>query len=204
MSMQVYQTAQSEDKDFLTKLREGDEPAFVKIYNEYRNKVFTYAHQLSKSADTAEEIVQEVFIRLWQKREQINVELSFNAYIKKITLNHVLNHLKKVARDKSLQEEAFHLIEVSSNRTEDQLLEKELRQIYVDAIDQLPAQKKIIYQLSRTEELSHEEIALKLNISKNTVKNHMVEASKFIREQVRKNGGIIGFIIVSSNYFHSN
>ncbi|MNY33106.1 RNA polymerase sigma factor [compost metagenome] len=96
------------------------------------------------------------------------------------------------------------MIEVGSNRTEDQLLEKELRKIYVDAIDQLPAQKKIIYQLSRTEELSHEEIALKLNISKNTVKNHMVEASKFIREQVRKNGGIIGFIIASSNYFHSN
>jgi len=202
--MQGYQTEQLEDKDLLIKLREGDELAFVKIYNQYRKKVHTYAYQLSKSTDTAEEIVQEVFIRIWQKRIQINTDLSFNAYIKKITINHVLNHLKKVARDKSLQEEVFQLVEISANRTEDQLLEKELRKIYLDAIALLPAQKKLIYQMSRTEELSHEEIASKLDISKNTVKNHMVEASKFVREYVRKNGGIIGFIIVSSNYFHSN
>ena len=98
----------------------------------------------------------------------------------------------------------FQLIEINTSHTEDQLLEKELRKIYVDAIARLPAQKKLIYQMSRTEELSHEEIALKLEISKNTVKNHMVEASRFIREYVRKNAGVIGFIIVSSNYFHSS
>lgn len=66
------------------------------------------------------------------------------------------------------------------------------------------SKKKLIYHLSRVEELSHDEIALKLNISKNTVKNHMVEASRFIREYVSKNGSIICFIIASSNYFHSN
>lgn len=204
IAMQVYSSEQLEDKDLLIKLRKGDELAFVKIYNQYRHKIHTYAYQLSKSTDVAEEIVQEVFIRIWQKREQINVDLSFNGYIKKITLNHVLNHLKKVSREKSLQEEVFQLIEVSHNRTEDELLEKELRKIYAEAITQLPAQKKLIYQMSRTEELSHEEIALKLNISRNTVKNHMVEASRFVREYVRKNGGIICFIMASSNYFHSN
>jgi len=202
--MEVYQTEQLEDKALLIRLSEGDEIAFVKIYNQYRHKIYTYAWQLSKSADTADEIVQEVFIRIWQKRAQINTELSFNAYIRKITLNHVLNHLKKVARQKSLQEEVFQLIEINTSHTEDQLLEKELRKIYVDAIARLPAQKKLIYQMSRTEELSHEEIALKLEISKNTVKNHMVEASRFIREYVRKNAGVIGFIMVSSNYFYSN
>lgn len=202
--MQVHQTEQLEDKALLIRLSEGDETAFVKIYNQYRHKIYTYAYQLSKSADTADEIVQQVFIRIWQKRAQINTELSFNAYIRKITLNHVLNHLKKVARQKSLQEEVFQLIEISNSHTEDQLLEKELRKIYVDAIAKLPAQKKLIYQMSRTEELSHDEIALKLDISKNTVKNHMVEASRFIREYVRKNAGVIGFIMASSNYFHSS
>lgn len=202
--MQVHQTEQLEDKALLIRLSEGDETAFVKIYNQYRHKIYTYAYQLSKSADTADEIVQQVFIRIWQKRAQINTELSFNAYIRKITLNHVLNHLKKVARQKSLQEEVFQLIEISNSHTEDQLLEKELRKIYVDAIAKLPAQKKLIYQMSRTEEFSHDEIALKLDISKNTVKNHMVEASRFIREYVRKNAGVIGFIMASSNYFHSS
>lgn len=202
--MQGQQIADEGEQDLLIKLREGDEPAFVKIYNQYRSKVYAYALQLSKSADVAEEIVQEVFIRIWQKRAQINTALSFNAYLKKITLNHLLNHLKKVAREKTLQEQVLLNIDLSTRRTEDQLLEKELRKIYVEAISKLPAQKKLIYQLSRTDELSHDEIALQLNISKNTVKNHMVEASRFIREYVRKNGGIISFIMISSNYFHSN
>ncbi|ALL04572.1 hypothetical protein AQ505_03120 [Pedobacter sp. PACM 27299] len=202
--MEIQRSEQLEDKELLTKLKEGDELAFVKIYNQYRNKVYSYAYQLSKSADTAEEIVQEVFIRIWQKHEQINTDFSFQGYIKKITLNHVLNHLKKIAREKALQEEVFLRIAENNSRAEDKLLEKELRKIYEEAIAQLPAQKKLIYQMVRTEELSHEEIAIKLSISKNTVKNHMVEASKFVRDYVRKNGGVICFILASSNYFHSN
>lgn len=202
--MEIQRSEQLEDKELLTKLKEGDELAFVKIYNQYRNKVYSYAYQLSKSADTAEEIVQEVFIRIWQKREQINTDFSFQGYIKKITLNHVLNHLKKIAREKALQEEVFLHIAENNSRAEDKLLEKELRKIYEEAIAQLPEQKKLIYQMVRTEELSHEEIAIKLSISKNTVKNHMVEASKFVRDYVRKNGGVICFILASSNYFHSN
>lgn len=202
--MEVYQTEQLEDKALLISFIEGDEIAFAKIYNQYRHKIYTYAYQLSKSADTAEDIVQLVFIRVWQKRTQIDPERSFNGYLKKITLNHVLNHLKKVARERSLQEEVFKLMEISGSRTEEPLLEKELRKIYTEAIANLPPQKKLIYQLSRTEELSHEEIAEKLGLSKNTVKNHMVEASRSIREYVRKNAGVIGFIIASSNYFHSS
>jgi len=193
-----------ENMDLLMKLRKGDEAAFIKIYNQYRSKIYTYAYQLCKSSDIAEEIVQEVFIKIWQKKEQLNLELSFNAYIKKITLNHVLNYLKKTARERALQEQILYTIETSSNRTEDHILEKELRQIYDEAIARLPQQKKIIYQLCRLQELSHDEIALKLNISKNTVKNHMVEASRSIRDYVSKNGSIICFIITSSNYFHSN
>lgn len=199
--MEVFQLNAAQ-KELLIRLKAGEEDAFILIYNQYRSKIYNYALQLSKSADVAEEIVQEVFIRLWQKREQINVDLSFSAYLKKITLNHVLNYLKKVARNQTLQEEVFQQVSISSNRTEEQLMEKELRKIYHEAISQLPAQKKIIYQLSRNEELSHEEISKKLNISKNTVKNHMVEASRFIREYVSKNGSVICFIIASSNYFH--
>ncbi|WP_165973327.1 RNA polymerase sigma factor [Pedobacter sp. ok626] len=191
----------SENEVLLTKLRNGDELAFAQIYNLYRSKMYIYAYNLCKSSETAEEIVQEVFIRLWQKKAQINTELNFSAYLKKITLNHVLNHLKKVAREKSLQDEIFHYIETIRNTTEDNLLEKELLKTYDEAIENLPPQKKIIYQMSRNEEMSHDQIAEKLNISKNTVKNHMVEATKFIRSYVSKHGSIVCFIIASSNYF---
>lgn len=201
--MEVFQLNTGQ-KELLIRLKAGEEAAFILIYNQYRSKIYSYALQLSKASDIAEEIVQEVFIRLWQKREQINVELPFQAYLKKITLNHILNHLKRVARNQALQEAVFQQISTSSNRTEEQLMEKELRKIYHEAISQLPPQKKIIYQLSRNEELSHEEISKKLKISKNTVKNHMVEATRFIREYVSKNGSVICFIIASSNYFQQH
>lgn len=199
--MRTDQSYFTEDNELLTKLRNGDQLAFAQIYNQYRSKMYTYAYNLCKSPETAEEIVQEVFIRLWQKKEQINIDLNFNAYIKKITLNHVLNHLKKVAREKSLQEEVLGYIEAIRNTTEDNLLEKELVKTYNEAIALLPPQKKIIYQLSRDEDLTHDQIAERLNISKNTVKNHMVEATKFIRIYVNKHGSMVCFIIAASNYF---
>jgi RNA polymerase sigma-70 factor (ECF subfamily) len=193
-----------EDNELLTKLRNGDQTAFAEIYNQYRSKIFVYACSLCKSPDISEEIVQEVFIKVWQKRDQINTELNFGAYIKKITLNHVLNHLKKVAREKALQQQLFIFIETIRNSTEENLLEKELLRTYDDAIAKLPPQKKLIYNLSRNEDLSHDEIAKKLNISKNTVKNHMVEATRFIRNYVNQNGSVICFLIAASNYFRSN
>lgn len=199
--MQTDQSNIIEGNELLTRLRNGDQLAFAQIYNQYRSKMYAYAYNLCKSGETAEEIVQEVFIRVWQKKEQINAELNFNGYLKKITLNHVLNHLKKVAREKSLQEEIFSYIEAIRNTTEDNILEKELLKTYDEAIALLPPQKKIIYQLSRTEEMTHDQIAEKLNISKNTVKNHMVEATKFIRSYVSKHGSIVCFIIAASNYF---
>lgn len=194
----------TEDNELLTKLRNGDQMAFAQVYNQYRSKMYAYAYHLCKSAETAEEIVQEVFIRIWQKREQINLDLNFNAYVKKITLNHVLNYLKKVAREKSLQEEIFCYMEAIRNTTEDQLLEKELLKTYDEAIALLPPQKKIIYQLSRNEEMTHEQIAAQLNISKHTVKNHIVEATKFIRSYLSKHGSMVCFFIAASNYFRSH
>lgn len=194
----------TEHNELLIKLRKGDQLAFAEIYNLYRGKMYTYACNLCKSTETAEEIVQEVFIRIWQKKEQINTEMNFAAYLKKVTLNHVLNHLKKVARDRRLQEELFIYIDTIRNTTEDNLLEKELLKTHDQAIALLPPQKKLIYQMSRNEEMTHEQIAEKLNISKNTVKNHMVEATKFIRSYVSKHGSIICFIVASSNYFRPN
>lgn len=202
--MHTDQPDTNEHNELLIKLRKGDQLAFAEIYNLYRGKMYTYACNLCKSTETAEEIVQEVFIRIWQKKEQINTEMNFAAYLKKVTLNHVLNHLKKVARDRRLQEELFIYIDAIRNTTEDNLLEKELLKTHDQAIALLPPQKKLIYQMSRNEEMTHEQIAEKLNISKNTVKNHMVEATKFIRSYVSKHGSIICFLVASSNYFRPN
>lgn len=202
--MHIKRSEPLQDIELLLKLKDGDPSAFAEIYNQYRSKILVYAVALCKSMDLAEEIVQEVFIKIWQKKSQINPDMHFGAYIKKITLNHVLNHLKKVSREKLLQKELLGYIEVLRNSTEENLLEKELLKTYDEAINNLPPQKKLIYYMSRTEDLSHDEIAEKLSISKNTVKNHMVEATRFIRNYVSKNDSVVCFLIVASNYFHSS
>jgi RNA polymerase sigma-70 factor (ECF subfamily) len=185
----------------LQKVVLGDSGAFREIYSHYRGKLYQYAYALTKSEETADEITQEVFVKIWQKREQINTELNFEAYLKKITLNHVLNFLKKAARDKELQARIYHNVEQIRNSTEEQLLEKELMKTYTAAIEKLSPQKKLIYQLHYNEELTHEEISQKLNISKSTVNNHMVEAVKFIRNYVRSHAEVTCLLIAIIHSF---
>jgi RNA polymerase sigma-70 factor (ECF subfamily) len=185
----------------LQKVVLGDSGAFREIYSHYRGKLYQYAYSLTKSEETADEITQEVFVKIWQKREQINTELNFEAYLKKITLNHVLNFLKKAARDKELQARIYHNVEQIRNSTEEQILEKELMKTYTAAIEKLSPQKKLIYQLHHNEELTHEEISQKLNISKSTVNNHMVEAVKFIRNYVRSHAEVTCLLIAIIHSF---
>lgn len=174
---------------------QGDKDAFREIYDHYRGNIFSYACHLTKSKETAHEIVQMVFIRLWLKREQINPDLHFGAYIKKITLHHVLNFIKKTAREQQLQEQVYERMEVIRNSSEEELLLKELQQVYRAAIDRLPPQKKLIFCLSRHDELTHEEIAQRLKISKNTVNNHLVEALRLVRQYIHTHADLACFIV---------
>lgn len=175
----------------IRRFSEGDAAAFGQLYDKYRGKVFSYAYTLSKSRETAEEIVQEVFLKLWQKRTSIDAERNFEAYLRKVTLNHLLNFFKKAARHKALQEQIFRNMEMSRTGPEEELMEKELQRAYREAVEKLPPQKKVIYRLSRQEELTHEQIARALNLSRNTVNNHLVEALKFIRNYIRAHGGLV-------------
>lgn len=187
-------------KELLYKLKKGDQTAFAELYDQYRARVYHYAFRLCKSDASAEEAVQDVFVRIWQKREQINSEWYFGAYIKKVTVNHVINCLKKTARERELRRELFSYIEEIRNNTEDHLQEKELRKVYTEAIEKLSPQRKLAYEMSRNDYLSHEEIGEELGISKHTVKNHIVEASRFIRSYVNRHSCIVCFIIAAAEF----
>ena len=172
----------SDEMQLLQQLITGDAESFRKIYECYQGKIFLFALRLTKSKSEAEEVVQEVFVRLWEKREKIKIEKSFNAYILTITKNLVLDGLKKAAYDKTIQQKIYRNMRALQNTTIDSLIEKELTRLHQEAVDRLSPQKKIVFKLSREEELSYEEIAKKLGISKNTVRNQMSDSLKSIRE----------------------
>jgi RNA polymerase sigma-70 factor (ECF subfamily) len=186
-----------DELELLRQLIAGDAESFRKIYECYQGKIFLFALRLTKLKPEAEEVVQEVFVRLWEKRENIKVEKNFNTYILTITKNMILDRLKKAAYDKTIQQNIYQNMQALQNTTVDLLIEKELTRLHQQAIDRLSPQRKIVFKLSREEELSYEEIAEKLGISKNTVRNQITDSLKSIREYIAGHPDI-AFILLAA------
>src|ERR1700754_1424062 len=165
-------------------MMQGDTNAFTEVYELYKDKVFAFAFTLTKSRDTAEEAVQEVFFKLWEKRAQINTELSFTAYVKKIAYHCIIDFFRKVKRDRAIQQKLQNNMIALQHTHEDELIGKELQKLYQQAIDQLSPQRKRIFTLSREQHYSYEEIAGEMDLSKNTVRNQMAEAIQSIRRYI--------------------
>ena len=181
--------------ELIGNLTRGDAVAFSGVYDLYKDKVFAFAYTLTKSRETAEEVVQEVFLKLWERREQIKVEGSFLAYVKRITYNQVMDFFRKAGTDRKLQQQIVYRMEQIRSTGEEVVLSRELQAIYQRAIDSLPAQQRKVYLLSREADLSYEEIATELGLSRNTVRNHLAEAVKNIRAYVTQHGDLAILII---------
>lgn len=179
------------EEQLLKRLAGGDEIAFNTIYEQYQQSVFAFSFYLTKSRELAEEVVQEVFVRVWEKREQLPESMTILPYIKRMAQNLVLDIYRKAGRDLALQQTLSDAMNTIFSHPEDQLQEKELRRIYREGIDQLPPQKKIIYTLHRDHQLSYEQIAAKLGLAPNTVRNHMTQAIRSVRDHVGKHGAIL-------------
>lgn len=173
------------DAQLIKRLVNGDEIAFKKVYNAYYDKLYFYCLKFVKSEDFARELIQDVFVKLWTQRAQINPDLSLNAYLYTITRNHTLDFLKKVAKDQQLKEALLISATLAHTEAEDNLIFTEYDTLAKQAIQNLPSQRRLIFQLSRRDGLSYEEIANTLSISKNTVKVQMLRALKAIREYLQ-------------------
>lgn len=191
----------ADTRGLLVQMAYGDAEAFRAIYEQYQDKVFAYAWRFTKSRHEAVEVVQQVFIKLWEKREGIDPAGHFEGYVMRMTQNHLLNLLRNTARDQAKKQRLFENMTRLHREPEESLLEKELTTVYNRAIEALPTQKKIIYHLRHKEGLSYAEIAEQLNISPFTVKKHMAEAVKLIRSYVSTHHGVSCLIITSSLHY---
>lgn len=185
------------DIELLHRIIKDDASAFREIYERYQGKVFLFALRLTKSGIEAEEVVQEVFVKLWEKRLGIKIEKNFNAYILTITRNLIFDKLKKAYRDKSMQQHIYRNMENLQNAGVSQLIEKELARLHHQAVQRLSPRKREVYLLSREEELTYEQIAEKLGISVNTVRNQMAGSLNSIREFL-SNHPDLPFILLAS------
>jgi RNA polymerase sigma-70 factor (ECF subfamily) len=180
------------EKILVLDLQQGSGVAFRKIFDCYQSRLISYTMAIVKTESTGKDIVQETFIRLWTHRKQLDPEQSLSGYLHTIARNLALNHLKRAAYDRELKQQVWKMIEKSQQRnsTEDMLFARECERLVSEAIDYLPPQRKLIFQLSRQKGMTHQEIGLKLGISKNTVKNQMVSALKEIRSYLNLHSDI--------------
>lgn len=166
-------------------LKKGDMAAFDAIYNKYCHKLHGFVLRYLKQEEDSEEIVQEVFIKIWEARSKIDVYSSFESFLFTIAYNTSINLLRKRVIESKSREYLKSLQQIDNAvNVIDELHFKELNLKVQSLLKQLTPRQKEIYFLSREEGLTHKEIGQKLNISENTVKNHLVATLKYLKSHI--------------------
>jgi RNA polymerase sigma-70 factor (ECF subfamily) len=169
------------ENDWLARVAEGDEKAFGIIFHHYRRKIYSYAYHLSGSTAHADELVQEVFLKVWLHRDKVTHVLRFDNWLFTIARNQAFDMLKALAKESAQRRQMAASFYPDHMVAEDQLLTRENEQQLQQALNRLSPRQKLIFNLSREQGLKHEEIASRLHISRNTVKTHLVQALKALR-----------------------
>ena len=177
-------------------LKKGDITAFDIIYKKYSRRLYGFVFGYVKQETDTEEIVQEVFLKIWKSRNKINVYSSFESFLFTVAHNATVNVLKKRAIEQKYVDHVKSLQQIDNTyELTDEIQYKELVAKYQDLLKELSPRQKEIFHLSREEGLSHKEIAEKLGISANTVKNHLVATISFLKKRI-DNGLIISGLFV--------
>ncbi|QTD38464.1 RNA polymerase sigma-70 factor [Polaribacter batillariae] len=187
------------EKLLVKELIKGNNKAFRKLFDTYRNDVYAYSISMLKTKVLAEGIVQDVFLKIWQYRDRLNPDLSFKSYVFTITRNLTFNLISKVANNRTLREEVFYKSQKRYSTIEDKIEEKDYEVIKNNAINQLTPKCKIIFEMSRNKGMSYKEISKELDISVSTVKGQMSKALSSIRNFLQNHGDVTFLLTLISS-----
>ena len=172
------------EKELLQRAAAGDEAAFAALFRLYRHKLYGFLLRATGSPETTEDVIQDVFLKLWKDRENLLHIEQFGGYVYRMAQNRVINSLKRMAKETLILEELGKAQVQAVSSAEEQLSEKEAQHHLHNALDKLTPKQKLVFTLSREQGLRHDEIAAFLNISPSTVNNHMIEALRQLRQQL--------------------
>jgi RNA polymerase sigma-70 factor (ECF subfamily) len=187
-----------DERTLFDQIAQGDESAFETIFHRYTTKLKPFVLGFVKIDAVADEIVQDVFLKVWLNKKNLAQVKEPNAWLYRLASNAALNQLKKQAVEYRNLKEIMANSKPNANETFEKLTAKQLQELIHEAVQQLPERRKEIYLLTREQGLSHKEISEKLNIAPYTIKNQVMAAMKQIQEYILKNSGVyIPLILLS-------
>ncbi|MDN5284309.1 MAG: polymerase sigma-70 factor [Mucilaginibacter sp.] len=193
--MQRYSSETITDHQLLELIQQDDRVAFTELYNRYWDKLFTTAMHRLDDEHEAEEVVQEVFLSIWQRRETIRLTHTMNTYLSVAVKYRIINHLDKQYRKKRHIDHLTITAPQQEDSTNRWLSEKELRKQLEHSISQLPDKCRIVFLLSREEQKTNAQIAAELNITEKTVEAHMTKALSALRQSLNLSIPLLLFLL---------
>jgi RNA polymerase sigma-70 factor (family 1) len=180
-----------EDIELVERLQKGDVEAFDLIYEKYSGKLYSFGLKYLRSAAEAEELVQLVFLKLWENSKHLKKELSFKAFIFTIAYNEICRIFRKRSYGQKFIDDAQHENPQSSNEIENNLHFKYVLQQVQRIVDKLPESKRVVFMKSWLEGKSTKEIASEVGLSPGTVDNYVSESLKYIRSHLQNESLIV-------------
>ncbi|UBM62669.1 RNA polymerase sigma-70 factor [Candidatus Sulfidibacterium hydrothermale] len=179
------------EKLLIASFKRGDQEAFTKLYKKYSPALYQYIFFITQNKEQSEGIVQDVFLKVWEGKDRIDENLSFESYIHTIAKNKFYDFIRKSVHREAYLTFLAEKRRLNLNQTELEINYLELVNVINELIAQLPPKRKRIYELNQKNGLTRKEIAEKLCLSVSTVDNQLVKAFKFIRSGLKDLGYFI-------------
>ena len=190
------------EQRIVSRIIDGDQMAFAELYDIYSEKLYYFSLKFLRSKEDAENITQEVFVKVWETRDRLDPDYSISAYLFTIARNTIFNLHRKKVNEKAYLEHLGHHIDFTHSKLEHDIVLKDLQSHVDKIIDDLPAQRKRVFELSRKDGLSHKEISQQLNISEKTIETHIRLALKDIRKFMVEDLNLSILFVLLTQFFN--
>ncbi len=182
--------AYDEGKALLKRIAKGDRVAFARFYTSHLNSLYKYIYLFTRSKEETEEILQDIFLKIWEGREKLTEIESARNYLLQVAKNKVIDKVRSVQVRQRMLAEIRRSKQVFDSVTSDECAFREYYKVVQQAIDKLPPKRKLIFRMNIENGLSHDEIAAQLKISRSVVQKQFYSASHYVRKYLFEHGEI--------------
>jgi len=193
----INEISKKQDKELVELLIGSSQEAFGELYARFKERLLYLCKRYLKNEADSEDVVHDVFLQLWETRHSLNSEMSFAAYVQKITKNYTIDKLRHVDVHSRFAKNTLMNVADSTNETENTIIDNDYAELLKELIENLPPRQKEIYRLSRIEGLSYKEISKLLQISIPAVQKHASIALNKIKEHLQQHADIYFQIVIT-------